>query len=725
MLFSSDHTFTFDNYGGSYQLRIESADDLRVLSELDEPFWMATSAPTHQLRCPPEVLALLDVDDNDRILSADIREACSWLFARVRSGSGITQKANAVELAELNDSDENGARLQTAARRILANIGLPDAAQVTLAQVRDVQAITAAGNFNGSGVITAASVAEDAELQTFIADIVTATGGATDPHGAAGVDTATLDGFLADAQAFLDWQAARDDIDEASLLPLGADTGAGHALVLELAPLIDEYFSLCRLLRFNESLSRATPAGECPADALTSADARADYLAAAAIAAPHADGVLCLDGEINPTHAAKLKTLRQTVVAKVLDDSVKTLDAQTWQQVRDAFTAHQSWLSSKSGGEVETLGVERLQACLDSSCIARLRDRIAADVKVGDELSARADLEKLLLLQQHLLDICNNFISFPRLYDPEQRAMFEEGRLVIDGRIFNLNFKVQNPAAHSTHAQASGIYLLYSEVTGAKAEEKFHIVTPITARRLGNLGMHKRGVLFDRDGKEWDTKVVKVVANPVSLWEALMAPFRKLGKLTSTATDKVIASREKELEKEFTTHAQAINQGVAAGVQMPQQPAAAPAAAAPAAAGAPQAKGNVFLTGSLAFAALGSSFAFISEKLSKINWVNSLVVLGVVMGIILIPVMVIAWLRLRSRNLSAILEASGWTINARMRLTGRLGRLLAPTPQHPKRIIRARGDLLRRFRTVLGTDPSVAQQSDAAADASGSTGAQA
>lgn len=34
-----------------------------------------------------------------------------------------------------------------------------------------------------------------------------------------------------------------------------------------------------------------------------------------------------------------------------------------------------------------------------------------------------------------------------------------------------------------------------------------------------------------------------------------------------------------------------------------------------------------------------------------------------------VPVAILAWIRLRQRDLSSILEGSGWAINARMRLT--------------------------------------------------------
>jgi hypothetical protein len=46
------------------------------------------------------------------------------------------------------------------------------------------------------------------------------------------------------------------------------------------------------------------------------------------------------------------------------------------------------------------------------------------------------------------------------------------------------------------------------------------------------------------------------------------------------------------------------------------------------------------------------------------------------MLLILLPTALIAWLRLRARDIGLLLEAGGWAINAPMRLTGALGKRL-------------------------------------------------
>jgi Flp pilus assembly pilin Flp len=104
---------------------------------------------------------------------------------------------------------------------------------------------------------------------------------------------------------------------------------------------------------------------------------------------------------------------------------------------------------------------------------------------------------------------------------------------------------------------------------------------------------------------------------------------------------------------------------------------------------------DVVLTGSLALAALGSSFAFIGSTLADLKSAQVMTILCVGLAVVLIPVVIIAAIKLHRRNLSGILEASGWAINARMRLSTRLARRLAPAPVHPGSFTKLRKDLLK------------------------------
>ena len=696
--------FTFVNYGGSYQLRIETAEDLAALEQLDEPFWMATSAPIHQLRCDAVALQHLDANKNGRIISHEVKRTQVWLFRVLKTLAGVTQRRDTLILEDIDDEDPDGKKLLVAARRVLVNLDKADSVDITLQDIRDNKGIMAKDAVNGDGVIPPESIT-DADLQVLIRDIMSGIGSAEGATGAGGADTARLDEFLAEAQAFLDWQQAitvAADAGDKRLLPLGPETSGAYARLAAVRDEVDTYFDLCRLVALNEGLGRATPEPTATTELFESSEKLRDYMSRSPLAKPDGSETLRFADPLNPFYREAVLALRDEVAVPLLggDPDRTQITANEWRIVTQAFDPYREWQARKGGARVESLGTEKLEGYIKGDMPQRLRALITQDVEAGKELSALEDLEKLVLMQRWFIDVCNNFVSFPDLYDPDRNAMFEAGRLVIDGRVFDFNMRVQDVKTHSKRAESAGIFLLYSEVTAGPKEESFHIVTPVTARQRGNLAIEKRGVLFDFSGKEWDTRVVKVVENPISLSEAIAAPFKKITKLLSTAIDKISASAEKQLETGLTKSTTAVEKSVVQGMQAPTTTVPTPAPAAVAPASAPAAGGmsgarDVVLTGSLALAALGSSFAFIGSTLADLKSAQVLTIFCVGLAVVLIPVVIIAAIKLHRRNLSGILEASGWAINARMRLSTRLARRLAPAPLHPGSFTKLRKDLLK------------------------------
>ena len=88
--------------------------------------------------------------------------------------------------------------------------------------------------------------------------------------------------------------------------------------------------------------------------------------------------------------------------------------------------------------------------------------------------------------------------------------------------------------------------------------------------------------------------------------------------------------------------------------------------------------------GGVAFAAVGASVGYIAKTIHTVGLLK--MVLAVVAAIlaVMLPVAVLGLVRLRKRDLSAILEGSGWAINARMRLTQGQGRFFTQRPRYPK-----------------------------------------
>ena len=78
------------------------------------------------------------------------------------------------------------------------------------------------------------------------------------------------------------------------------------------------------------------------------------------------------------------------------------------------------------------------------------------------------------------------------------------------------------------------------------------------------------------------------------------------------------------------------------------------------------------------------------------------VILGL-LSLVVGPSMIMGYFKLRRRDLTALLEASGWAINIRMRLTGGISRLFTVRPPLPPTVRKERKDLTPDFAGEAGS----------------------
>jgi len=86
----------------------------------------------------------------------------------------------------------------------------------------------------------------------------------------------------------------------------------------------------------------------------------------------------------------------------------------------------------------------------------------------------------------------------------------------------------------------------------------------------------------------------------------------------------------------------------------------------------------------VAAAALGSALAYITKTLASIHPLKVVLALLTAALAVMLPISIIALFKLRRRDLSAILEGSGWAINAPMRLTHKQSVSFTEKPPYPK-----------------------------------------
>jgi hypothetical protein len=679
----------FQKLGRSRQLAIESAGDLQDVLDLPAALWAATSAPTGTFRCDPRFLALVDVDANGRLYTFEIKLAIEWLLQRLVDKSLAANGADALPLDAIRADDEEGRAIHDSARFVLESLGkrryATDAQSISLDQVRTFTAQMKERALNGSGVIRP-EAAPDPDTEQLIADATACTGGTEDPSGALGVTEEQMSAFAEAVRAHLAW-LARAEIpageDPTPLMPLGARTPGAYGVYSAHATEVDRFFELSHALRYEP---RTAPHIEGPPEGLDAAepDAVQEYLQRAPMCHPTADGALPLqDDAVNPAYREWVGALKESVLATILGGVPEALPEGQWRKVKSAMAPYEAYLKDKQGGAVEGLTAEQLTSYRDGPCLGKADELVAMDHNVAAMLATVGVLERLLLYQQHLMELVNNFVSFPRLYAADRQALFETGSAVIDGRRFTFAVRVENRAVHSAIAKTSDIFILYLDVTAKVGGEKFCVAVPATWGTKGNLAVGKQGVFFDIDGKEYDAKVVQMIENPICLDEALVAPFVRLWGFVTSKVEGLYTTAEKKLQARLEK----------AGTALSTQQAPAP----PVAGSSPA---NLVVGVSLAVAALGSAFAFITKQLEDVDTQKVLIGLLCAVLVVLIPLTIIALLKLRSQDLSALLEGCGWAINARMRLKRAQRKMFTVYGAYPEG---ARGTPMRPWvRLVLG-----------------------
>ena len=659
-------TMRFDRFGQTYQLRIEKARDLEHVLELDEALWVATSAPASAFRCDRTLTELINSDGSDRINTDELRSAIRWMLNVLSDRTLPDDPAAPLALNAIRGDLPEGKRLIESARQVLA--GDADEA-ITLAQVREFLTKLCEKPLNGDGIVVPS--AATGASRGLIEDVLKCTGSTQDASGKPGIDEPQLDAFIAAVRGLLEWREAGSGVNANSLVPFGAETPAVYAHYAAIEGPVNAFFHACRVLRFDAKTGgHFETAAIGQVDATDNADLDA-WLRTRPLARVNAEGELPLTtGEVNPFYAPQIANLADEVLARILDVTPDVLDEAAWASVGEALKPFGDYIRSKQGSNVETLTPERLAAYRDGSLADEVRRLIEEDRRISEVRGGVLALERLLLYRGHLLRLVNNFVSFRELYDVSDRALFEMGSAVIDGRWFNLAFKVDDVAAHQNIAKKSNIFTLYLEVEGLAGAKPYTVAVPAMAGSKGNLQMGKRGVFFDTDGREHNARVTQIIVNPISVREALGAPFVRLWGFLLGKIESMSATSEKALQTQ-------------ADGMFKAKPAAA--AGQP----APDGKGQFGSAGmlmglSVSVAAIGSAFAFVTTSLAALRPGQILLgILGAAL-VVMVPVSLIAILKLRRQDLSALLEGCGWAINARMRPTREQRRQFTRTPDFPE-----------------------------------------
>src|SRR5262249_48988531 len=158
------------------------------------------------------------------------------------------------------------------------------------------------------------------------------------------------------------------------------------------------------------------------------------------------------------------------------------------------------------------------------------------------------------------------------------------------------------------------------------------IVAAFTDGDSDNLMVGRNGIFYDRKGVDWDATITKIIDNPISIRQAFWSPYKKFVRLIEENAAKRAAAAE-----------------AASSARL----ASAAAATANADKAEPPKKVDVGAVAAIGVAITGaiSALTLILGYIFKLAWWQyPLVFLGLML-VISGPSIIIAWLKLRKRNL--------------------------------------------------------------------------
>ena len=669
-------TWAFHRMGGMDQVTLETAGELSRLRELDPKLWAALSCPASGLEFDARTLELLDSDRDGRIRIPEVLEAMDWVCERLADPSELAQRPEALPLSSIRTDTEQGRRVALTAANALKNLGREGEEAIRHEDVALAAASANALLYNGDGIFP--DHAElDEEKRAFVKATLAVSDAKTDASGEPGADAAAIDAFLEALRAEKAWRKSLAEAPHA----LGDDTAAAWALMQELKGKIDDYFLRCRLASFAPVSTASLNAEEQLVDPGEHGLLDPSALSALPLSRIEADAPLRLDTGLNPAWREKARSFFALAEPLLHGPSLSEED---WEALQAALAPYGAALASRpASAEVSAVltafSDADIDSFLESGTADALKDMMNEDLAVNADSSEIAELERLVLYYRHLHRLLMNFISFYDFYSLKRPAMFQAGTLFIDGRSCRLCLPVADIAKHSAMAQLSQLCLLYCECrrrlpSGAASDDKMNIVAAMTAGSDAFLREGRNGVYVDNKGEDWDATLVKIVRNPISIKQALWAPYLRASQMAGEQIAKFAGNTAKKVESAVST--------------APKAPAAAPFDISKSV--------GLFAAVGIALGAIGTAVGSIASMLMALHWWQFPLLIAAAFACISGPAAFMAWLKLRKRTLGPVLEASGWAVNGQLPVNLVLGSALTSEAALPHNATRTRHDPLRQ-----------------------------
>ncbi|HNX05031.1 MAG TPA: hypothetical protein PKI32_05990, partial [Opitutales bacterium] len=475
--------------------------------------------------------------------------------------------------------------------------------------------------------------------------------------------------FRKSAAEYLAWADAPKTSPD--ILPFGDATASAAAALSAIRAKADDFFVRVQLSGFEKSATDIVWSVE-PVKSVAHSElsAASPVIAALPLARISSGAALPLAEGVNPAWEGKVAAFASSAVHAVYGRR-GSLSLAEWEDLKGRFAAYEAWIAARPCPPPGDLSLERLRELSDEGVAAAVAALIAEDAAAAPILANFAQLEKLLRFQRDLVRILLNFVNFAEFYQ-KRDAVFQNGTLYLDSRACSLCMEVSDAGKHATLAGLAGIYLAYCEIR-RKGEASKTIAAAFTDGDSDNLMVGRNGVFYDRQGRDWDATITKIVANPISMREAFWSPYKKLQRFIEEMVARRAAGSDADVSSKLTgTAEQAASGKLAAPAQGPKKIDIGTVAAL-----------------SVAFGAVGTMLSMLATGLMSLAWWQLPIVIAGIILFISLPSMVMAWLKLKKRNIAPLLDANGWAVNVHARINAPFGAAMTGTARIPVRAARS------------------------------------
>ncbi|HWR12157.1 MAG TPA: hypothetical protein VN445_10060 [Rectinemataceae bacterium] len=656
------NAWTFSRIGGVDQVVIRNGDDVAALGDLDQKLWAVLAMPAAQ-PAVRQTLEYLDADKDGKIRVPDILRTIGELKARLTTLDALFERNDRLAIDQMAEREMRDTATHVLAINAGVGQGLASAFCSSGIQAVDLAAVDKAIGafsalpFNGDGVIVPAST-EDEAVKGLLVALIGAGYSAQDSSGESGVDKSSLERFGTDYEAYRSWIKEADSYTE--LFPSDAEGRKASDLFRTIRPPLEDYFKRCRVLAMAGSPSAMGELEALMASILSqNLPEDAPELARLPAALPDASCVLRLDRALHPTYGKAILAFFGTM-AKSHASSTAVSQAE-WESMAATMDTYGRWLDGKPRSGVAILGAQVMDGVFGAETIAGLQGLVERDLAMAGEADSLRRLRTLLLLKRDFLRILCNFVNLEDFYVRKQ-GLFRAGKLFLDGRELELCLNVGNAPAHATMAGLSSMYLVYCDLSRVDGRKKA-IVAVLTAGDADNIFIGRNGVFYDSEGLDWDAVITKTVVQPISIREAFFSPYKWLVRTLEEFSMKRAANAEvANMDK---------MKGIAQATAQVGKPDLKPEQMIPK-------KVDVGTVAAIGVA-LGSIGAMVTGILGMFFGLGVWMPLGIVGVFVLIsgPSMILAYMKLRKRNIGPLLNAEGWAINGRLKINVPFGATLS------------------------------------------------